>query len=108
MDLQLYYHKIREVESKIADEFPLVVSNETADGGRDGRKTEVPRRLAAKMVVEGLARLANADEVKAYRSLLAEAKRMAEQAAQAAKLQFTVVSTADLERLKAPARSSKD
>ena len=31
-----------------------------------------------------------------------------EQAAQAAKLQFTVVSTADLERLKAPARNAKE
>ncbi|MCU1235359.1 MAG: hypothetical protein JWP63_3326 [Candidatus Solibacter sp.] len=108
MDLQLYYSKIREVEAKIADEFPLVISNETTDGGRDGRRTEVPRRLAAKMLVEGQARLANSDEIKVYRALLAEAKKMAEQAAQAAKLQFTVVSTADLERLKAPARSSKD
>jgi hypothetical protein len=108
MDLQIYYQKIREVEAKIADEFPLMISNETADGGKDGRKTEVPRRLAAKMLIEGLARLANSEEIKAYRAMLAEARRAAEQAAQAAKLQFTVVSTADLERLKTPARSSKD
>jgi hypothetical protein len=108
MDLQIYYQKIRDVEARIADEFPVVVSNETADGGKVGRKTEVPRRIAAKLVVEGLARLADADEIKSYKAMLAEAKRAAEQAAQAAKLQFTVVSTADLERLKAPARNSKD
>ena len=108
MDLQLYYQKIREWEAKIADEFTIVISNETADGGKGGRKTEVPRRVAAKMVVEGLARLANAEEIKAYKAMMAEAKRLAEQAAQAAKLQFTVVSTADLDRLKAPARNSKD
>ena len=108
MDLQIYYQKIRDMEAKIADQFALVISNETSDGGKDGRKTEVPRRIAAKMVVEGLARLANAEEVKAYKAVMAEAKRMAEQAAQAAKLQFTVVSTADLERLKAPARNAKE
>ena len=67
MDLQVYYQKIREMETKIADEFPLVVSMETADGGKGGTKTEVPRRLAAKLLVEGLARLASKDELKAYR-----------------------------------------
>ena len=39
-------------------EFPLVVSVETSDGGKGGTKTEVPRRLAAKLLVEGQARLA--------------------------------------------------
>src|ERR1035441_7124302 len=53
MDLQVYYQKIRETEAKMADEFPLVVSMETADGGKSGTTTEVPRRLAAKMLVEG-------------------------------------------------------
>ena len=67
MDLQMYYQKIREMETKIADEFPLVVSVETSDGGKSGTKTEVPRRLAAKLLVEGLARLATKDEMKAYR-----------------------------------------
>ena len=81
MDLQMYYQKIREQQTKIADEFPLVVSMETADGGKCGTKTEVPRRLAAKMMVEGLARLASKDEVKAHREALAEARQMAERAA---------------------------
>ena len=93
MDLQLYYQKIRETETKIADEFPLVVSLETPDGGKGGTKTEVPRRLAAKLLVEGQVRLATKDELKAYRESLAEAKRLAEQAAAAAKLQLTVLST---------------
>ena len=56
-----------------------MVSVETSDGGKGGTKTEVPRRLAAKLVVEGLARLASKDELKAYREMLAEAKRLAEQ-----------------------------
>ena len=31
MDLKLYYDKIRAVESKILEEFAVVVSRETAD-----------------------------------------------------------------------------
>ncbi len=55
MDLQVYYQKIRDMETKIADEFPVVVSMATQTEARAGRKTEVPRRLAAKMLVEGMA-----------------------------------------------------
>ena len=108
MDLQMYYQKIREMEGKIADEFALVVSVETADGGKGGTKTEVPRRLAAKLVVEGLARLATKDELKAYREVLAEAKRIAEGVAAAARLQLTVLSTTELDRLRSAARSTKE
>ena len=108
MDLQVYYQKIREMETKIADEFPLVVSVETSDGGKGGTKTEVPRRLAAKLLVEGLARLASKDELKAYREALAEAKRIAERAAAAARLQLTVLSSTELDRLRSEARSSKE
>jgi fermentation-respiration switch protein FrsA (DUF1100 family) len=108
MDLQAYYQKIREIETKIADEFPLVVSMATADGGKGGTKTEVARRLAAKLLVEGLARLASKDELKAYREGLAEAQRVAEAAAAAAKLQLTVLSSVELDRLRNAARSPRE
>ena len=108
MDLRIYYQKIREAEAKITEEFPIVVSKETGDGGKDGTKTEVPRRIAAKMVVEGLARLASEEEIKTFRAFLAEAKRVAEQVAQATRLQLTVLSTADLDRIKGPSRKLKD
>jgi hypothetical protein len=108
MDLQVYYQKIREMEKTIVDEFPLLVSMETADGGKGGTKTEVPRRLAAKLLVEALARLASKEELKAYRELLAEAKRVAERAAAAARLQLTVLSTTELDRLRSEARSTKE
>ena len=108
MDLQVYYQKIREMESKIVDEFPLVVSMDTSDGGKGGTKTEVARRLAAKLLVEGLARLASKEELKTYRDLLAEAKRLAERAAAAARLQLTVLSTTELDRLRSEARTTKE
>lgn len=100
MDLQVYYQKLRAMEAKIAEDFPLVVSVETSDGGKGGTKTEVPRRLAAKLLVEGAARLASKDELKTYRDLLTESKRVAEQIAAAARVQLTVLSAAELDRLR--------
>ena len=100
MDLKLYYDKIRAVESKILEEFAVVVSRETADGGKEGTKTEVARRLAAKLIVEGLARVANPEEVKVFRDALAEAQRVAEQVAAASRVQLAVLSSAELDRLR--------
>ena len=40
-----------------------------------------------------------ADEAKAYRDAQAEARRIADQAAEAAKVQFTVVSTSEMAKL---------
>ena len=100
MDLKRYYEKIREVEAKIADEFPVVVSREMADGGKEGTHTEVGRRLAARMIVEGLARLASAAERDAFRAVQAEACLVAEQVAAASKVQLAVLSSAELQKLK--------
>ena len=57
MDLREYYGKIREQERKIADPFVTVVSLKGSDGARAGRKTVVPRAVAAKMIVDGMAEL---------------------------------------------------
>jgi len=100
MDLRVYYQKIRDAEARITDEFPVVVSKETADGGKGGTRTEVPRRIAAKLLVEGIAELAQPEEVAQFRAAHAEARRVAEQTAAATKLQVTVLSANDLETLK--------
>jgi hypothetical protein len=107
MDLKMYYHKIREQEAGIGEEYPVIVSHETADGGKAGSPTEVPRRLAAKMVVEGLARLASAGETQKFRELQAAAKRTAEQLAAAATVQVTVLASAELEKLRNAANSKE-
>ena len=99
MDLKAYYQKIRDLESKIAEEFPVVISKETSDGGKGGNFAEVTRPIAAKMVTEGTARLATADESKTYRDAQAQAKQAADQAAEAAKVQLTVVSASELAKL---------
>ena len=67
MDLRNYYQKIREVEAKIPGAYALVVSLATPDGGKAGLVTEAPRRLAAKMIVDGTARPATEGECKQFR-----------------------------------------
>jgi hypothetical protein len=99
MNLKVYFQKVRDTESEIADEFPIMVSKETEDGGKAGRYAEVTRAVAAKMITEGKARLATGEEAKAYREAQAEAKRIADQAAEASKVQFTVVSSNEMPKL---------
>jgi uncharacterized protein (UPF0261 family) len=100
MDLRGYYQKIREVEEKIVEEFAVVVSHATGDGGKAGTLTEVLRRVAAKLIVDGLARLATNEESKTFQVTQAESKRIADQAAAAARLQLTVLSTDELAQIK--------
>ena len=108
MDLKRYYQKIRELEAKIADEFAVVVSLETPDGGKAGSLTEVTAKVAAKMVTEGTARMASAEEAQRLRDQQAEAQRVAEQAASAGKVQLSVLPTSELERLRAAAQPPKE
>jgi hypothetical protein len=100
MDLRLYYQKIRDAEAKIEDEFPVVLSRETGDGGKEGALTEVPRRIAAKMVVEGMANVASQAQKQAFLYAQAEAKRVLDQLAQAAQVHVTVLSSSDMDKLK--------
>ena len=108
MDLQIYYKKIRETEENLRDTAVVVVSLETPDGGREGVRTEVPRRIAAKMLVEGAARMATADEAREFQEQKVEAKRQADQLAAASRMQFTVVSPGELRRLRGSGQAGKD
>jgi hypothetical protein len=105
MDLRVYYQKMRQIEASLGEANVVVVSQETPDGGRAGVRTEAPRLVAAKLIVEGRARLATAEEASEYREQTAEAKRGAEQAASAGRMQITVISEADLRALKGTTRS---
>lgn len=104
MDLKVYYQKMRQIEASLGEAHVVVVSQETPDGGRAGLRTEVARLVAAKLIVEGQARLATAEEAAEYRERVAEAKRAVDQAAAANRMQITVVSEADLRALKGAAR----
>jgi len=100
MDLKQYYEAMRKVRESIREDYPVVISLETADGGRAGVATEVSAEVAAKMVIEGRARIADAKESAAYRSEKAAARREAEERDAASRLQVRVVSEQDLRALK--------
>ncbi len=108
MDLQIYYKKIRETEASLKDPSLVVVSLDTPDGGRGGVRTEVPRRIAARMIVEGAVRPATADEAREFYEQNAEAKRQADQLAAASRMQFTVISPHELRKLKGAGQANKD
>ena len=108
MDLRMFYQKLRKIEQEIADPHVVVVSNETPDGGRAGQKSEVTRNIAAKLMVEGKARLATAEEAAEFRGVIDQALQVAEQRALAQKIQVNVVSEADFRAIKTtPARVEK-
>jgi hypothetical protein len=100
MDLRMYYQKIRELERSFKGTFPVVVSQETPDGGTAGVKTEVPVHIAARMIVDGRAVLANEKEAKEFLEQKMAAKKAADQLQTAARMQVTVVSDSDLQILK--------
>lgn len=104
MDLQLHYNKIRQEESKMTDEFPVIVSHETADGGKEGIFAEVTRRIAARFITFGLARLASGDEAQFFRDAKREASKIALQALQVASLSATAVTLSTLEKMQAGMR----
>ena len=91
MDLTIFYQKVRDEQARIADDFPVVVSLETPDGGKAGVRTEVPKALAARMLVDGMVREATPAEAKAFRDAKTAAKQVADAAAEAAKVQLNIV-----------------
>jgi hypothetical protein len=99
MDLKAYYRKRREAEERLPEPC-VVVSLETADGGKAGVRTEVRRALAAKMIVDGVARQATAEEAKTFQDEKVEAKRVAEQLAAASRMQVTVVPSSEWRKTK--------
>jgi hypothetical protein len=93
MNLRAYYQKIRAIEESLLEPFIVVASHETADGGKEGVLTEVPKRLAAKMIADGQAHVASEEAAKDFYERKAGAKRTADQEAVTAKMQVTLVPT---------------
>lgn len=107
MDMRIYYNKIRQTEQTITADWPIVMSLETPEGGKADVPSEVSRRNAARLIVEGRARIATPDETKEYRASVQQAKRAYDDATAAKNVQVTLVSTAELQNLKGGSRPSK-
>jgi hypothetical protein len=91
MDLRQYFKKIREAETALTDSFPLVISMETSDGGKPGMVSEVSRELAARMLVEGRAVLAEEKDRQRYFERQAAIKQAAEKAELSRRLQVAII-----------------
>jgi hypothetical protein len=100
MDLRVYYTKIREAMAALPGEFVVLVSRETPDGGKPGIPAEASKLVAARMIVEGRARLATQDETCEYYQREEELRAKAAQDAAPARLQVAVLSEKDIEALK--------
>ncbi len=96
MDLKQYFKKIKDTEETIKDQYPLIVSLETTDGGKAGAVVEVSRREAAKAMVENRAVLANEDQKKAYYEREAARRKAAEKAELSRRLQIAIISDPDV------------
>jgi len=115
MDVKTYYQRIRAMEATIPTPFTVVISLQTDDGGKKGVLVEVPRHLAAKMVVEGSAALAPAAQATAFQQAQEAAYQAVLDAAAATKVEVTMVSsdelkklTDDIKKLKSGAKVTKD
>ena len=107
MDLRQFYRKIREIESSIPDKYPFVTSLATDDGGKEGVLAEVPRYQAARLIVEGKARLATDEEKKAYLDNLAAAQKAAEEWEAARRMPLSFLLAGDQRQAGSKPKSSK-
>lgn len=107
MDLRVFFQKLRKIEQEIAEPHVVVVSEETPDGGRAGQLTEVSRSNAARLILEGHAHLATAEQTAEFHAAARKALEEAQQRMIAEKVQVTVVSDADLRAMKSASRAEK-
>jgi hypothetical protein len=100
MDLRSYYIKVRDTESLLTGESLVVASLATSEGGKEGVMTEVPRRIAAKLIAEGRARVATEEETEGFHESHREAKRQYEMEEAARRVQVMVIPSQDLRNQK--------
>ncbi len=64
--IKQFYQRAREIEATIPGDSAVVVSRETADGGRAGTLTEAPKEVAARMIAQGVADLASPEQAEEF------------------------------------------
>lgn len=107
MDLKTFYRKIREVEAAIPGDCVVLRSHATPDGGREGVLVEAPRSVAARLIVEGRAELATAEQAAAFREGLRTAQAEEESRRAAARIQVNVISQQDAGKIKPQRRKDR-
>ncbi len=100
MNLKEYFRAVEAQEASIEDAFVLVISLSTPNGGKEGVVSEVNRTTAAKLLVEGKARLATPEEVAQVREEQEETRRRRELAALQDRIRMSRLAEVELETLK--------
>jgi hypothetical protein len=98
---------MREIEGGLTEPYPVVISLETSDGGKPGMVCEVPRSVAAKMILEGRATLASVEQKELFLQQQETAKKTAEKAELARRLQVAIIADPDLQTTSIKAISKK-
>ncbi len=96
MDVKQYFRKVREIEDSLTEPYPVVISLETSDGGKAGMVCEVPRSVAAKMILERRATLASIEQKEFFFQQQEAAKKAAEKAELARRVQVAIIADSDL------------
>jgi hypothetical protein len=107
MDLKLFFQKVRETEESLKQDFVVTISLDTPDGGKAGVFTEVNKRIAARAIVEGKARLATEKETAAYRTEVLESARAQEEQALAGQVRLSVIPESELKALRSSIKQVK-
>ncbi len=105
MDMRQFYQKIKEFELGIKSEEVIVVSTETPDGGKAGVKSEVTRASAARMLAEGRARIATAEEAQSFHQEKEAAYKRWQDILNSAKVQLTVLTDSEMKAIKGALRN---
>jgi hypothetical protein len=100
MDMRSYYKKVREADAALTGEHFVMVSLETSEGGRPGVRTEVPREIAAKLIAEARARVANEEETHEFHEANRQARVAHEQDEAAKRVQVMVIPAHRLKKQK--------
>jgi hypothetical protein len=107
MDMRVFYQKVKKAEEQISEPFVIIASLETAEGGQPGTLTEVSKKVAARWMVEGRARIASAEETREFRAAQLTALKEADLVESASRVQVTVVSDSELKAIKSVLREKR-
>jgi hypothetical protein len=97
MNLRKYYEQVKTIRESIPEEFAYVTSLATANGGKAGVVTQVDRDLAARMIADGVARLSQAEEVKAYEAENEQGRNVAREEQLRNRLRIALVNEPEIE-----------
>jgi len=107
MDIRGYFRKVRETEELIDGPMAVIVSLDTPEGGKAGRFMEIGRSVAAHMMVDARARLANDQEIADYRASVEQDIEQAQQTLNASNISLTMMTDEHMKSLRSILLKSK-